>query len=114
MRGGDDNDTLVGGSGADRMAGGAGIDTADYTSSPGGVTVNLNNGKGSRSDAEGDQLRKVENVIGTSGVDIIQGNLDNNVLDGGAGDGDEGLAAPLPNETLFPITERNINKLHFK
>ena len=80
------NDTLTGGAGADILAGGAGTDTADYSASPGGVTVDLVQGTGSGGDAEGDTLSMIENVIGTDYNDDITGNNADNVLIGGTGD----------------------------
>ncbi|WP_368735699.1 calcium-binding protein, partial [Pseudomonas sp. 100_A] len=44
ITGGIGNDTLFGGGGADQFIGGAGVDTAGYTDSTVGVTVNLKTG----------------------------------------------------------------------
>ncbi|WP_247896455.1 calcium-binding protein [Azospirillum argentinense] len=99
LRGGAGNDTLQGSRGADLLVGGAGIDTVDYSHSIfGGVTVDLATGIGSGSNAEGDRLSGIENVIGSSDSDILIGNAAANRLEGGGGydtlyggDGDDTL-----------------------
>jgi Ca2+-binding RTX toxin-like protein len=83
--GGSGNDVLVGGSGSDTLDGGTGNDTADYSQSTSGISVNLQNGRGSGGDAEGDLLSNVENVIGSSFNDVLVGNSGSNELNGGAG-----------------------------
>jgi len=83
--GGSGNDTLDGGAGADTMLGGAGSDTADYSSSPVGVTVNLASGLGAGGDAQGDVLGGIENIIGSAHEDVLIGDSGANTLTGGAG-----------------------------
>jgi Ca2+-binding RTX toxin-like protein len=83
--GGSGNDTLIGGPGADTMLGGAGSDTADYSSSPAGVTVNLASGLGAGGDAQGDILGGIENLIGSAQSDTLTGDSNANTLAGGAG-----------------------------
>ena len=83
--GGSGNDTLDGGPGADVMLGGAGSDTADYSSSPAGVTVNLASGLGAGGDAQGDVLGGIENIIGSAQADMLTGDGNANTLDGGGG-----------------------------
>jgi len=83
--GGSGNDTLDGGPGADVMLGGAGTDTADYSSSSAGVTVNLTTGVGAGGDAQGDVLGGIENVIGSAQADTLTGDANANTLDGGGG-----------------------------
>jgi glucose/arabinose dehydrogenase len=83
--GGSGNDTLDGGSGADTMLGGAGSDTADYSSSPVGVTVNLASGLGAGGDAQGDVLGGIENIIGSAHDDVLIGDSSANMLTGDAG-----------------------------
>jgi Ca2+-binding RTX toxin-like protein len=83
--GGSGNDTLIGGPGADTMLGGAGSDTADYSSSPAGVTVNLASGLGAGGDAQGDILGGIENLIGSAQADTLTGDSNANVMTGGAG-----------------------------
>jgi glucose/arabinose dehydrogenase len=83
--GGSGNDTLDGGPGADVLIGGAGIDTADYSSSTAAVNVNLQTGRGTGGDAQGDILGGIENVIGSAFNDTLTGNSGNNTLVGGGG-----------------------------
>lgn len=91
--GGDGNDTLIGGAGADYLSGdgytgtlraelasasiaggsqGAG-NTASYADSLGGVSVNLATHSGQNSDAQGDQLFGIQNLIGSNRADTFFG-----------------------------------------
>jgi Ca2+-binding RTX toxin-like protein len=87
----DGDDILFGGAGADILDGGTGEnDIADYRSSTAGVTIDLSardeNGdvQGIGGDAQGDTLRRVEAVFGSStGGNTLTGNDANNVLQGG-------------------------------
>jgi glucose/arabinose dehydrogenase len=83
--GGSGNDTLEGGAGADTLIGGPGIDTADYSTSPAGVNVNLLTGLGAGSDAQGDILGGIENIVGSAFNDTLTGDGGTNALVGGAG-----------------------------
>jgi uncharacterized delta-60 repeat protein len=89
------SDTLVGDAainllrglgGNDTLDGGTGIDTADYSSAPGGVTAELwrllagNDGQGGA-----DTLINIENLVGSASNDTLAGNSVNNSLTGGAG-----------------------------
>jgi Ca2+-binding RTX toxin-like protein len=92
------DDTLIGGAGADILNGGTGRDTADYTASTAGVTVNLVTGTGTGGDAQGDTLVDVENITGSGLNDALTGDASNNVLIGAGGadtlnggDGDDTL-----------------------
>ena len=94
-RGGDDR--LIGGAGDDTLTGGAGADTIDggpngafgdtlsYAGSSAAVRVNLGRNEYSGGDAQGDVIRNIENVIGSSQNDWIRGNVWVNRLTGGAG-----------------------------
>ena len=74
LDGGDHDDLLVGGPGADTLKGGGGNDTADYSSSPMGVTINLNDGTARGGDADGDTIENdVENVRGSMHDDVLTG-----------------------------------------
>jgi Ca2+-binding RTX toxin-like protein len=90
IEGHDGNDFLQGGEGADLLFGGDDIDTAIYSDSPYGVTVDLQTGKGQGGTAEGDQLYSIENVTGSwSGEgDHLIGNANDNVLSGLGGNDD--------------------------
>ncbi|MEM9331374.1 MAG: NF038122 family metalloprotease, partial [Pseudomonadota bacterium] len=83
------DDTLNGGAGADILDGGDGNDTASYAGATGGVSVSLATGTGSAGDAAGDSLISIENLVGSSGNDILTGGDGSNVID--AGDGDDSL-----------------------
>ncbi|WP_052121600.1 calcium-binding protein [Inquilinus limosus] len=74
------NDTLIGGAGADILDGQGGIDTADYSGSGAGVTVDLAAGTGSGGDAEGDTLTGIENITGTAFIDHLYGDGANNTI----------------------------------
>ena len=74
LNGGDDNDLLVGGPGADKLNGGAGQDTIDYSYSPMGVTINLDDGTARGGDADGDTIGDdVEHVRGSMHDDALTG-----------------------------------------
>ena len=88
IKGHDGNDFLFGGEGADLLDGGDDIDTAIYSDSPYGVTVDLQTGKGHGGTAEGDQLYSIENLIGSWWGDHLIGNANDNVLSGLGGNDD--------------------------
>ncbi|MBW8727467.1 MAG: hemolysin [Inquilinus limosus] len=83
--GGGGNDVLIGGRGADNLDGGTGIDTAYYSNSAAGVTVNLTTNINTGGDASGDSIAGVENVAGSSFNDSLTGDFQENVLSGLAG-----------------------------
>lgn len=94
LQGGDGDDVLVGGIGGDAIQGGAGIDTVSYAGSDGttanrliGVSINLSTGgaSGTGTEAQGDTISGIENVIGSQANDSLTGNDANNVLKGNRG-----------------------------
>ncbi|MCV2355711.1 hypothetical protein LNV09_16320 [Paucibacter sp. B2R-40] len=85
LDGGAGDDLLIGGAGADQLIGGSGVDTVSYAAALAGVSVNLLSGTGSGSDAQGDTLSGVENLIGSALDDVLTGNTANNRLEGGEG-----------------------------
>jgi Ca2+-binding RTX toxin-like protein len=93
------NDILVGGVDGDAMDGEGGFDTADYSLSKFGVTVNLLTNVHSGGDAQGDFLQNIENVMGSSAPDTLTGNDLANTLNGGGG-GDS-LDGGLGNDTMI-------------
>jgi Ca2+-binding RTX toxin-like protein len=101
------NDVLKGFGGADRLDGGAGIDTAHYSDSTVGVSVNLATGRGFGGSAEGDTLFNIENLFGSAHNDTLTGNGADNRLTGltgndilkGAG-GSDGLYGDEGDDTL--------------
>ena len=135
------DDTFEGGSGADLMIGGilditllglvtitdSGDDTASYTTSSAGVTVDLSAEvdllnvplllttvdlfdavQGFGGDAQGDILVGINNLVGSAHVDVLTGNEIGNGLFGGAGndilsggDGDDVVQGGADDDTLF-------------
>jgi Ca2+-binding RTX toxin-like protein len=79
------DDTLEGGEGADALDGGVGNDTARYTDSNRGVTIDLAAGTGLGGTAEGDTLKSIENVTGSAHDDVLIGDDRTNILEGGQG-----------------------------
>ena len=105
--GGAGNDTQDGGIGADQLDGGDGVDTATYTESDLGVTVDLAAGTGSGGLADGDTLTNIENVTGSDYADTLTGDETDNLLIGLGGDdtltgsgGDDNLVGGDGNNTL--------------
>jgi Ca2+-binding RTX toxin-like protein len=88
LDGGAGNDTLIGALGTDLLAGGDGTDTADYSTSPDGVSVNLLLTTAQLvSLATGlDTLLQIENLIGSALADTLTGTTGNNSLVGRSGD----------------------------
>jgi Ca2+-binding RTX toxin-like protein len=90
------DDMLTGGFGADFLFGGDGgnpppspadgNDTAVYSDSPVGVTVNLATGRGFGGTAEGDTFVSIENIAGSFHNDILTGNDVANFLHASNGD----------------------------
>lgn len=72
------NDSLNGGNGADSLNGVGGTDTAIYDTA---ITASLTTGSAS----DGDTLIGIENVTGSSGSDVLEGDGNANVLTGGSG-----------------------------
>ena len=73
LRGKAGDDRLDGGVGADRLDGGEGVDTAVYTHSSAAVSVSLKSGRGSGGDASGDDLTRIENLVGSAFDDRLIG-----------------------------------------
>lgn len=83
---GNGNDTIIGGAGADSIDGGANTDIISYASSGSAINVNLSLGTAqSGGDAAGDILAAIENLMGSSYNDVIQGTSSANTLDGSYG-----------------------------
>ncbi|WP_169735997.1 Ig-like domain-containing protein, partial [Legionella lansingensis] len=83
---GDRSDNILeGGAGEDSLLGGEGSDTASYTGSTMGVSVNLSTGIGSGGEAHGDTFTSIENITGSKYSDTLLGDTNANTLSGGAG-----------------------------
>ena len=91
LYGGDGNDLLRPDSdsnGNDFVDGGAGVDTIDYSTAAGtrGVRIDLRITTAQNTSGAGtDTIINVENIIGTRFADTLHGDLNWNVLNGGAG-----------------------------
>lgn len=86
LDGGDGDDLIAGGNGNDYLNGGVGTDTASYTGSAFGVSVNLSlNGVPQNTGQGIDTLLSIENVDGSSVNDLIYGHGGANVLHGNEG-----------------------------
>jgi Ca2+-binding RTX toxin-like protein len=95
LNGGDSDDSLFGGAGNDTLNGGNGTDTAVFSTTSSGVTVDL---RITTSQAVGgglgsDRLISIENLTGSNFNDTLTGNTGNNVLNGRNG-----------NDTLVGLT----------
>lgn len=84
--GGAGDDLIDSGRDANIMEGGAGVDTVSYLPSEAGVIVNLTTGVSSGGHAEGDSLRRIENLTGSDHADLLTGSSADNVLFGEAGE----------------------------
>ena len=89
------------------LDGGAGVDTADYTFSDAGVTVDLATGAAAGGHTEGDTFTGFDNISGSAHADRLVGDDGNNDLRGHLGDdtlmgwlGDDVLDGGEGNDTL--------------
>ena len=81
------DDYIEGGAGADNIDGSFGIDTASYINSEQAVQVDLSDDNAeSGGDAEGDVLRNIENLIGSTHDDTLTGDAGPNKIEGHEGD----------------------------
>jgi Ca2+-binding RTX toxin-like protein len=109
------DDNFILGKDAEFIDGNAGWDTVWYVHSDSGVEVNLNNILQHGGYAEGDQLYRIENVIGSQYGDALIGNAGANTLDGQGGndkiyggDGDDRLSGGDGNDFLAGEAGRDI------
>ena len=92
LNGGAGDDTFIAspGGGDDTYIGGEGNDTITFAASDDDLIINLSNGTARDDGGAGgignDTIIEIENVIGGSGNDIIIGDDNANILQGGAGD----------------------------
>jgi len=93
------DDVLVGGAGSDLLSGGQGTDTVSYAAATGNVSINLDRTDAQFADGNGsDTLSSIENLIGGSGFDTLEGNGAVNLIAGGAGN--DALGGAGGNDTL--------------
>ncbi|MCA1322841.1 calcium-binding protein [Herbaspirillum sp. alder98] len=83
--GGLGNDTIVASAATNAIDGNGGVNTVSYENSSAAVKVNLATGQGLLGDALNDTYVRIQNVTGGAGNDILVGNADVNVIDGGLG-----------------------------
>ena len=100
LSGGAGNDTLIGGAGADSLVGSEGVDTASYATALAGVTASLATPSVNTGDVAGDSYGSIENLTGSNFNDTLIGDANANVLDGGAGKGDDTLTGGAGNDTF--------------
>ena len=102
------NDLLFSGSGNDLLDGGTGNDTASYAHSAAGVTVTLASTAQQNTVGAGlDTLVSIENLTGSNFNDVLTGDGNANVINGGLGNdtlngggGDDILIGGMGNNTL--------------
>lgn len=85
LEGGAGNDTMDGGAGGDVFRGGKGSDTVSYENEKSAVQIDLDNATVSGGAALGDTFDSVENAIGSSYGDTLDGSQARNNLKGGNG-----------------------------
>lgn len=85
LQGGKGYDLLEGRGGADVLDGGEGIDTVTYALSKVGVDIDMKRATQLGGEAQGDTLKSIENVTGSSFADFLRGDDALNILQGGKG-----------------------------
>ena len=90
ISGGLGNDQILGGFSSDILDGGDGIDTYDASNTWFDGTIDIRSAENGThvGGSHTDQLRNFENVIGSTGNDLIYGSIGDNVLNGHDGDDD--------------------------
>lgn len=84
LRGQAGDDTLLGGAGNDRLGGGGGQDSADYSTAPDAIAVDL--AAGTATGDGNDRLNNIEQVYGSPFADTLLGDAGANALSGAGGD----------------------------
>ena len=92
LTGGPGNDTLDGNTGNNVLVGGNDSDTASYAGRAGTVTATVGTASGNGVSGESDDLSSgIENLTGGNAGDILTGDANANVLNGGASTGNDTL-----------------------
>ncbi len=104
QRGGSMNDTIMASMGSDTYDGGRGTDTVNYSAMASGVNVDL--GTGTVSGPANHKLIAIENIVGSSGDDVITGNGSANVIN--AGDGDDVINGGAGNDQVTGVAGDDI------
>jgi Ca2+-binding RTX toxin-like protein len=105
------NDRLIGDANANVFDGGAGNDTVSYVSSTIGVTASLADPSVNTGAAAGDRYIRIENLEGTSLVDVLTGDNNDNMLFGRGGR--DTLNGGGGNDTLFAFDTPTIGTFEF-
>ena len=100
LYGDEGDDTLIGGRGSDILDGGAGTNTVSYEGASEAVDVYLDPSKSESlsGDASGDTFNNIQNIIGSSYGDSLEGDINANKLYGA--DGDDTLQGGAGADTL--------------
>lgn len=106
LYGGDGDDILRGGSGNDLLHGESGIDTADFLDGNDGVLINLFDEIAISSDLGTDTLYSIENIIGSDGRDVIDGNHSPNHLRGS--DDNDIIRGHNGNDTIYGDDDNDV------
>ncbi|MCH9023338.1 MAG: hypothetical protein IID32_11345, partial [Planctomycetes bacterium] len=85
LTGNDGDNILIGGRGGDTLNGGGGNDTASYINAGGDVTADLRGIVTGVGDALGDSFAEIENLTGSDHHDVLHGDGEDNILNGGLG-----------------------------
>jgi Ca2+-binding RTX toxin-like protein len=104
QRGGNMSDTIMASSGDDTYDGGRGTDTLDFSAMSSGVIVDL--AAGTATGPGNQKLIAIENVVGSSGDDVITGNSGANVIN--AGDGDDVVDGGAGNDRMTGVAGDDI------
>ncbi len=84
INGGSGNDTLLASGGDDVLNGGGGNNTADFSQATSGVNVSLqNSGLQNLGDFGEVTLSNIQNLTGSNYSDVLTGDANNNILEGG-------------------------------
>ncbi|XPV69995.1 MAG: hypothetical protein ACNI25_05315 [Halarcobacter sp.] len=105
--GGKGDDLLLGGAGSDSFIGGVGIDTVSYALES-SVDASLRNGTGLVG-SDTDQFTDIENIIGTTGDDTIEGDENNNNLIGGTGTDTLSYAGAISSDNTGVTVDLSLN-----
>ncbi|MEY4980459.1 MAG: hypothetical protein RLZZ352_2729, partial [Pseudomonadota bacterium] len=94
---------LVAGAGDNVIDGDLGIDTVSYENASAGVNINLNLTSAQATGSSGsDTLLSIEGIIGSAHNDTLQGNADDNIIDGGDGF-DAVIRSETQNQLIFTL-----------
>ncbi|MFC5068711.1 calcium-binding protein [Flaviflagellibacter deserti] len=99
---GDEGDDVITGTtdaAADVYDGGDGQDTVDYSAAATGIILDLKTGLATGVEIGADLLANIEKVIAGDGDDVLRGDAEDNVLDGGGGN--DTICDDLGSDTVY-------------